>query len=716
MIGLLLSTFCSQNSQNSIMVSNNSNNNISSPSNKSSISSEDSEIPTPQNSNSPETRNSVPPSSPPPRNSNVTKKFAGKDILPPQQTDQNPARFLAGCSKLDLEPNPFEQSFSHVTPLPDSETNNSPKPSLPPVASITSPSAGIPPSQDQYGWNLHTLRSGPLSPSMLEGPQNPIVFDDLQPNGRASTTNMGYNTFSETSPRSMGLYGNGNMSSTMINSASIPVINMGPLDPFGRNVFTTQGVPRPLTDSERNKIASNPATVAASTNSNSSVSQQGGVPSTISVIPSSVTGSALMNMGTGATKTTSNTNLMVANPVPNQSVMFSNTTIANRGILSVAQQMQESQHRTISDAVVPKTENDDLVSLENNHNLFLSRNGGYSNAMSGSVSVAASTSTASSDDGYEDESYDNLDSHIDSHKVSNPSTPSSSRSRRRKAEDNLSDQPPSKKSNQQQKVKNDLTDEEKRRNFLERNRQAALKCRQRKKQWLANLQNKVEYLVQDNERLENQATALREEILNLKTLLLAHKDCPISTQANGVMGLDTIHGVAGMSGMNVGPNGVSMGVSVGMVANGMQSGGNMSVQGPMPIGLSSVSSHIPNQINGQQASGMMPASDICFGIHKAIIIPLTNRRLYLVLHSFALLNNRKSRHVVIQFGEISHWFINQRINRITRERDANAAVNIALLGASITLSFDHQPPPPFRRDANHARYNLANELLFIQDE
>lgn len=60
---------------------------------------------------------------------------------------------------------------------------------------------------------------------------------------------------------------------------------------------------------------------------------------------------------------------------------------------------------------------------------------------------------------------------------------------------------------------------------------AALKCRQRKKQWLNNLQAKVEFLTNDNEQLQIQTNALREEIMNLKTLLLAHKDCPVS-QAN----------------------------------------------------------------------------------------------------------------------------------------------------------------------------------------
>ncbi|KAG0930273.1 hypothetical protein G6F57_009764 [Rhizopus arrhizus] len=67
--------------------------------------------------------------------------------------------------------------------------------------------------------------------------------------------------------------------------------------------------------------------------------------------------------------------------------------------------------------------------------------------------------------------------------------------------------------------------EEQRRDFLERNRLAALKCRQRKKQWLSNLQTRVDYLTQDNQQLELEANELKQEILNLKQLLLTHKDC-----------------------------------------------------------------------------------------------------------------------------------------------------------------------------------------------
>jgi ATF/CREB family transcription factor len=64
---------------------------------------------------------------------------------------------------------------------------------------------------------------------------------------------------------------------------------------------------------------------------------------------------------------------------------------------------------------------------------------------------------------------------------------------------------------------------------------AALKCRQRKKQWLANLQNKVEMYSSENDQLSNQISALREEVVTLKTMLLAHKDCPV-TQSQSMQG------------------------------------------------------------------------------------------------------------------------------------------------------------------------------------
>jgi len=116
----------------------------------------------------------------------------------------------------------------------------------------------------------------------------------------------------------------------------------------------------------------------------------------------------------------------------------------------------------------------------------------------------------------------------------------------------------------------DTDDDERRKNFLERNRQAALKCRQRKKQWLNNLQAKVEYLTNDNEQLQVQANALREEIINLKTLLVAHKDCAVAQQNGGLNILQRPPG-AGMNPANpvmAGPMGMPM---PGAVPNPMPS-------------------------------------------------------------------------------------------------------------------------------------------------
>jgi ATF/CREB family transcription factor len=66
-----------------------------------------------------------------------------------------------------------------------------------------------------------------------------------------------------------------------------------------------------------------------------------------------------------------------------------------------------------------------------------------------------------------------------------------------------------------------------------------LKCRQRKKAWLANLQAKVEYLTADNETLQTTVQALRDEIASLRTLLISHKDCSAHA-VNAGPGISTV--------------------------------------------------------------------------------------------------------------------------------------------------------------------------------
>lgn len=111
----------------------------------------------------------------PPRNS-IDKR----DVPPPQP---RPAPRPVNRS-FDLEPNPFEQSFStnraestdrnnddrsqEGDDAPKSKQDNEPKPVLPSLAALSSPSDG-------YSWTdlASSLRSGPLSPAMLQGPQQP---------------------------------------------------------------------------------------------------------------------------------------------------------------------------------------------------------------------------------------------------------------------------------------------------------------------------------------------------------------------------------------------------------------------------------------------------------------------------------------------------------------------------------------------------------------
>lgn len=70
--------------------------------------------------------------------------------------------------------------------------------------------------------------------------------------------------------------------------------------------------------------------------------------------------------------------------------------------------------------------------------------------------------------------------------------------------------------------------DEKRRKFLERNRAAASRCRQKRKVWVQSLEKKAEDLNSVNGQLQSEVTLLRNEVAQLKQLLLAHKDCPVT--------------------------------------------------------------------------------------------------------------------------------------------------------------------------------------------
>ena len=65
----------------------------------------------------------------------------------------------------------------------------------------------------------------------------------------------------------------------------------------------------------------------------------------------------------------------------------------------------------------------------------------------------------------------------------------------------------------------------KRSKFLERNRVAASKCRQKKKEWTQNLENRARELQKNNAQLRMVVDSCRQEILFLKGELLKHSQC-----------------------------------------------------------------------------------------------------------------------------------------------------------------------------------------------
>lgn len=81
-------------------------------------------------------------------------------------------------------------------------------------------------------------------------------------------------------------------------------------------------------------------------------------------------------------------------------------------------------------------------------------------------------------------------------------------------------------------------DQEKKKEILERNRASSMRARAKRKAWIQELKRTVANVNETNAALQMEIKALRAEVAKLKTLLLAHKDCPVTKamqKGNGIV-------------------------------------------------------------------------------------------------------------------------------------------------------------------------------------
>ena len=86
--------------------------------------------------------------------------------------------------------------------------------------------------------------------------------------------------------------------------------------------------------------------------------------------------------------------------------------------------------------------------------------------------------------------------------------------------------------------------------FLERNRAAASRCRAKKKLWVEELEKKSKDINTVNSDLQQEILMLKSEVQQLKSILIAHKDCPLIVHQVPVEGKGQIKYLYSFLGVN----------------------------------------------------------------------------------------------------------------------------------------------------------------------
>nr|XP_020469828.1 cyclic AMP-responsive element-binding protein 5-like isoform X2 [Monopterus albus] len=123
--------------------------------------------------------------------------------------------------------------------------------------------------------------------------------------------------------------------------------------------------------------------------------------------------------------------------------------------------------------------------------------------------------------------------------------------------------------------------DERRQKFLERNRAAATRCRQKRKLWVSSLEKKAEELTHTNLQLQNEVTSLRSEVGQLKQILLTHQDCPVTAQQREAQGYTTAGVSPGGSPTPVDPRSHQQAIHHNSISTSSTDGGDTG-QNPQP--------------------------------------------------------------------------------------------------------------------------------------
>lgn len=398
---------------------------------------------------------------------------------PPRPSQSNGERsdYFSGHA-YQSEPNPFDAQFANP--------NDTPGKLLPPVAALTSPSSLLP--ADTPGWNS-SLRSGPLSPAMLAGPASTDYFDQGL---------RGFPTPNESSLRTGLTPGGGGSMFPAASPGTQAIFSLSNINTPGTMDFIRTGM-----------------NARAVTNGNGPTSQPTETQTSQSIdlrLPNQSSG-AFDTSGHDADAASSLFLLAQNGTRGNSFPVTTQSTSAAMNPTTLAPVESPTQARSKKDSIdsISTPENDASDTEQSEETVKpATRSRGRKAPEGRSNNRRKATDTPAK-------------------------TPASKRARASAAQDKLDSSPTTDSGSKESKKA--MTEDEKRKNFLERNRVAALKCRQRKKQWLQNLQQKVDLYGQENEALTNHVNQLREQIFQLRSLLIQHRECPTLTNHPAMMSI-----------------------------------------------------------------------------------------------------------------------------------------------------------------------------------